>query len=136
MSAAALIQQAKAAGVTLRLVDGKVKITGTKAAVAGLIEPLRQHKADLVRWFEQAAVPVEVLQEEYRLYSRLAPSTQPEPQPEPEPPADPEDWRELAAAYNAHHVNCKHCQAAGRGTRYGLRCGVGASLWSAYSEKA
>lgn len=110
MSAAALVQQAKAAGVTLRLVDGKVKATGTKAAVTCLLEPLRQHKADLVRWFTHSPIN------------------------EPEPPTNPAAWRELANAYNAHHVNCKHCQAAGRGVRYGLRCSTGSALWTTYQE--
>ncbi len=46
---------------------------------------------------------------------------------------EPTDWRALDAAYLAHHAHCPVCIAAGRGARYGLRCGVGASLWSAYS---
>ena len=50
----------------------------------------------------------------------------------PEPAAV--DWRELDRAYQLHHVNCATCIAAGRGARYGLRCGTGAALWSAYSE--
>ena len=44
------------------------------------------------------------------------------------------DWRELDRAYQLHHINCPTCIAAGRGARYGLRCGTGAALWSAYSE--
>ena len=47
---------------------------------------------------------------------------------------DPADWHALDAAYNSHHFNCPTCIAAGRGSRYGLRCGTGASLWRAYSE--
>lgn len=39
-------------------------------------------------------------------------------------------WCVLAEAYNAHHVTCNVCIAAGRGAGYGLRCGVGASLWT------
>lgn len=50
-----------------------------------------------------------------------------------EPPVDPKAWRELASAYNAHHFNCPICIAAGRGTQYGQRCGVGMALWRAYS---
>jgi hypothetical protein len=41
----------------------------------------------------------------------------------PDPPVDPLDWKELAAAYHAHHFNCPTCIAAGRGSRYGQRCG-------------
>ena len=54
--------------------------------------------------------------------------------PAPEPPADPNAWRELSEAYNAHHVDCHACIAAGRGTRYGLRCGAGAALWINYQN--
>ena len=50
------------------------------------------------------------------------------PAPAPELP----DWRALDAAYQAHHAHCHVCKAAGRGARYGLRCGVGAALWTAY----
>ena len=46
------------------------------------------------------------------------------------------DWRELDRAYLAHHVTCKTCQAAGRGRSYGLRCGVGAALWTTYTAAA
>lgn len=59
----------------------------------------------------------------------------PQPQPKkaaPEPPADPAAWHELAVAYNAHHFNCKTCCAAGQGR--GLRCGVGATLWTSYQN--
>ncbi len=43
------------------------------------------------------------------------------------------DWHPLDAAYLAHHFNCTTCIAAGRGSRYGLRCGAGAVLWQSYS---
>ena len=43
-------------------------------------------------------------------------------------------WQALDKAYQAHHFKCPICIAAGRGIRYGLRCGVGAALWTAYSE--
>ena len=49
-----------------------------------------------------------------------------------EPPIDLANWRELAAAYHAHHFNCPTCIAAGRGSRYGQRCGAGMALWQAY----
>ena len=52
----------------------------------------------------------------------------------PDPPENPLDWKELAAAYHAHHFNCRTCIAAGRGIRHCLRCGVGAALWRAYCE--
>lgn len=57
-----------------------------------------------------------------------------DPSPFPEPPADPNAWRELDQAYHAHHFNCTTCIAAGRGSIYGLRCGVGAALWLHYKN--
>lgn len=48
--------------------------------------------------------------------------------------ASPPDWHALDAAYLAHHFNCPTCIAAGRGSRYGLRCGIGAALWRAYAQ--
>ncbi len=48
------------------------------------------------------------------------------------PAVDAPDWRELDKAYQAHHFKCPTCIAAGLG--YGLRCGVGAALWTAYSD--
>lgn len=109
MSAAALIRQAEEAGVALRLVDGKLKAVGEMAVVQSWAPRLREHKSELIE--------------------ALAAND-----PAPEPPADPNAWRELAQAYHAHHFNCNVCTAAGRGSRYGLRCGVGAALWRSYSE--
>ncbi|WP_156949833.1 hypothetical protein [Simplicispira psychrophila] len=54
----------------------------------------------------------------------------------PAPAPEPTDWRELDMAYQVHHVKCPTCIAAGRGVRYGLRCGVGAALWVAYETAA
>lgn len=115
MSAQALIRQAQASGVALRLVGGKVKASGPREAMALLLVPLREHRA------------------------ALADALQSEPvQPLPRAPADaaPEraDWHALDAAYLAHHFNCPTCIAAGRGSRYGLRCGTGAALWCAYAQ--
>lgn len=48
----------------------------------------------------------------------------------------PADWRTLAAAYHSHHFSCVICIAAGRGSRYGQRCGVGRALWQSYCESS
>lgn len=114
MSAAALIREAQASGIKLRLVGGKVKAIGPREAVARLLVPLREQRVALA----------EALQSEPSESSR---SAQTDTTPEPT------DWRALAAAYHAHHFNCPTCIAAGRGKRYGLRCGAGAALWRAYS---
>ena len=106
MSAQTLIMQASDAGVELRLIDGKVKASGHADAVALLVDQLRASKAEIFE-FLQAANEIE-------------------------PPTDPGAWRELARAYHLHHFECATCKAAGRGTRYGLRCGVGTALWTTY----
>ena len=49
-----------------------------------------------------------------------------------DPPKDPALWKDLAAAYHAHHFHCPICIAAGRGSRYGQRCGAGLALWRVY----
>ncbi len=116
MIAGDLIRQAKASGIELRLVGGKVKAIGPREAVARLIEPLRQHREALTH-----ALQFELLE--------VLPAT---------PPAgatpEPTDWHALDAAYLAQHFNCPTCIAAGRGSRYGLRCGTGATLWRAYVQ--
>lgn len=115
MNAVALIRQAQASGVALRLVDGTVKANGLREAIARLFATLREHRA------------------------AFADALQAEPmEPAPSAPAgavpEPPDWHALDAAYLAHHFKCPTCIAAGRGSRYGLRCGTGAALWRAYSE--
>ena len=54
----------------------------------------------------------------------------------PNPAPEPTNWLVLDQAYMRHHLNCAVCKAAGRGVRYGLRCGVGAALWVAYTDAA
>lgn len=52
----------------------------------------------------------------------------------PDLPVNPQDWKELAAAYHAHHFNFPTCIAAGRGSHNGQRCGAGMALWQAYCD--
>ena len=52
----------------------------------------------------------------------------------PDPPDNPLDWKELAAAYHAHHFHCPTCIAAGRRLGYRQRCGVGMALWVGYQD--
>ena len=114
MSAAALIRQAQASGIELRLVGGKVTAIGPREAVVRLLVPLREHRAALA----------EVL---------LSDMCKPLPSALGDATPEPTDWHALHAAYLAHHFACPTCTAAGRGVRYGLRCGAGAALWRAYS---
>ena len=115
MSAQALIRQAQASGVALRLEGGKIKATGPRAAIARLLVPLREHRMALA----------DALQAE---------QVEPLPSALADAAPEPSDWHALDAAYLSHHFNCPTCIAAGRGSRYGLRCGTGAALWRAYSE--
>lgn len=113
MSAGTLIRAARDAGVALTFGDGKIKAHG-RADVVSLWAPrLREHKAALVDYLQAANDPIG--------------------NPAPEPPTHTGDWRELADAYNRHHFKCAVCIAAGKG--YGLRCGAGAALWSAYEAQ-
>ena len=105
MSADVLIRRALDAGVELRLVDGKVKLIGKRSAVDEMLGPLRQHKADLLRWLQ------------------APPANDPVP-------VDPVAWKAIDLEYHAHHFTCPTCISAGQGR--GLRCGTGAALWSAY----
>ncbi len=114
MSAQALIRQAQASGVALRLVGGKVKASGPREAVARLLEPLREHREALADALQTA--PVEPLSSRAAVTATAL-----------------TDWRTLDGAYLAHHFNCPTCIAAGRGKQHGLRCGTGAALWRMYS---
>lgn len=114
MSAAALIREAQASGIELRLVGGKVKAIGPREAVARLLVPLREQRVALA----------EALQSEPMEPPRSATA---------DTTSEPPDWLALDAAYLAHHFACPACIAAGRGSSYGLRCGAGAALWRVYS---
>ena len=114
MIAGDLIRQAQASGIELRLVGNKVKAIGPREALASLIEPLRQHREALTHALQ------------FELQEVLPVTTPAEKTPEPA------DWHALDAAYLAHHFNCPTCIAAGRGSRYGQRCGAGMALWRAY----
>jgi hypothetical protein len=99
------------AGLHVSLVSGgDLGVSPASRLTHELRDLIRGNKAALVDWLQAANDPA------------------------PEPPANPEAWHELAEAYYAHHANCDGCIAAGRGSRYGLRCGVGAALWNSYQR--
>ena len=99
-----LVRAAFDAGVELRFSDGRLRVTGKRSAVESWAPRLRPHRQRLIESLR--------------------------------PPMEPTliDWKPLAEAYHQHHFGCAICIAAGRGTRYGLRCGTGAALWSAYES--
>lgn len=107
-----IMQAVRDPGLSVSIVEfDKLLVAPASRITPELRALIRSHKDDLIRWCSA------------------------QPANEPEPPSDPSTWHKLAEAYHLHHFACKVCQAAGRGTQYGLRCGVGASLWGAYQKK-
>ena len=54
MTAAMLYRRAIESGVNLRLVEGKVKATGSNEALAELVPQLREHKPELIQFLTDA----------------------------------------------------------------------------------
>ena len=99
------------AGLSVSLaLSGRLVVSPGSRLTPDLRDFIRGNKAVLVDWLHAANDPA------------------------PEPSTDPADWRELAAAYHAHHFACQTCIAAGRGSQYGQRCGAGMALWQAYCD--
>jgi hypothetical protein len=135
-----LVDQLHHAGLSMTLTPtGGLAVAPSSSLTADLRLMIRSNKPGLVDWVtadnETRLNPVGQLLE-YRLYSKLVPQVAPAPasKRQAEPSSDPQDWHELDVAYLNHHVKCRACIAAGRGTRYGLRCGTGAALWLAYTN--
>lgn len=97
-----LLSRAQAEGVELLFSDGQLMAKGAPDVLATWAPTLRAHKPALLS---------------------LLTGQEPEPKP---------DWRVLDRAYQAHHFNCPHCIAAGKG--YGKRCAVGLTLWASCQE--
>ena len=115
--ASAIVDQLRGAGLNLSLAPaGGLAVAPSSHLTADLRDLIRSSKALLIDWVKSA---------------NDADSAAPEPSSNP---VSPTDWHALDAAYLAHHFNCPTCIAAGRGSRYGLRCETGAALWRAYSE--
>jgi hypothetical protein len=107
-----VVAQLSQAGLNLSLAPaGGLAVAPARHLTVGLRALIGSNKALLIDWLTQA--------------SNAA-------CPEADPPDNPQEWKERAAAYYAHHFNCPTCIAAGRGVRYGQRCGAGIALWRAY----
>ena len=126
MQAAKIIGELELQGFSFNLVaDGGLVVRPFSKLPDTQRELLRTHKAEIVA-----------------LLSREAVNDPASPQPPaPTTPAKPrkqtfiehaDTWLHLDRAYQAHHFKCPTCKAAGLG--YGLRCGAGAALWTAYSD--
>lgn len=110
----AIIERLHGAGLNLSLAPaGGLAVAPSSRLTADLRMLIRNSKALLIDWLTAANDAA----------SRA-----------PDPPDNPVDWRELAEAYHTHHFTCPSCIAAGRGSRYGQRCGAGMELWRAYCD--
>jgi len=108
-----IVESLHTAGVTIAPTnDGGLVASPASRLTPELRGMIRETKAELLKYFSIFAAN----------------------DPAPEPPSDPNAWKELAEAYHAHHFSCAYCIAAGRGNRYGVRCGVGAALWTSYEN--
>ena len=109
-----VVAQLEDAGLNLALAPaGGLAVAPSSHLSADLRDLIRSSKALLINWLTTAEVAASHA---------------------PNPPVNPQDWKELAAAYHAHHFNCPTCIAAGRGSRYGQRCGAGMALLRAYCD--
>lgn len=127
MSAAALIERVSQAGLTVRLSDGKVKLSGPPALVNQWAPELRQHREELAAYLADAqewkAERAAIMEFDGGLSREEA---------ERQAAVLFDQWRALDRSYQAHHWRCPTCIAASQGR--GLRCGVGAALWRSYSD--
>lgn len=114
LAAETVVAQLSGAGLTLCLAsNGGLGVTPASHLTADLRELIRSSKTLLIDWLTAANDAAS-----HAL----------------DPTYNPLDSRELAEAYHAHHFHCPTCIAAGRGSRYGQRCGVGMALWRSYSN--
>lgn len=115
LSVETLVAQLSHAGLNISLAPaGGLAVAPSRHLTADLRDLIRSSKALLIDWLTSANHTAVL---------------------GPEPPNNPADWKELAGAYHAHHFSCQTCIAAGRGDRYGQRCGAGMTLWHAYCER-
>ena len=153
LTAPQTLNLARDLGVELALDGGELRAVGGRNAITELAHHIRACKPELVRLLATEAAndhnvsgtgtpatPQHTPHQYGITFSAQLKGPVPAPGqhpantgPAPEHPAAVA-WQALDKAYQAHHVKCPICIAAGRGIRYGLRCGTGASLWTAYSE--
>jgi len=110
-AASALLAEARAAGVTVRLEPPDlIKVRGEPATVEAWARRLRQHKAAILALLSNLGGP---------------------------PLAQAETVAELARAYYSHHWNCPACRAGTvTGAKLHRPCPDGARLWASYCRAA
>lgn len=107
------------AGLALALTPERgLRVTPASSLTPPLRELIKANRDDLVRWLGRCA--------------SNDPADPKVPESQPTAAQEPADWKDLDRAYQAHHITCPTCIAAGKG--YGLRCGTGTALWAAYDS--
>lgn len=114
LSASAIVDQLHHAGLKISLAPaGGLGVAPSSHLTADLRDLVRSSKAMLIEWLMAA---------------NSAPSHV------PDPPENRLGWKELAAAYYAHHFKCSICISAGQSGRQGSRCDIGKTLWKIYCQ--
>ncbi len=124
-----LLQNARKDGVELTIKAGVLNIFASAQKREKWGPILRPYKADLLALIEQETATK--TNRAARVFEHLE-TPKPSQCAISEKPANAPTWRAVRNAYYDHHARCPVCIAAGKG--YGLRCGTGASLWSAYQH--
>lgn len=129
MTAANLLTQARADGLTLRLdPPDRLKLAGAPTAVAKWAPILRPHKPELVRLLADHQAAVKEAQAERAAIAEYLGGL---------PRGRAEAVAELAGAFYSHHWICPICR---HGTQPGAGlhspCPEGARLWDRYCQAA
>ena len=142
LTAPQTLNLARDLGVELALDGGELRAVGGRNAITELAPHIRACKPELMRLLSVQAANDGTPAPAHLQRTCNAPATagnvaapgQHHADTVPTPEPEPTDWLVLDRAYQAHHFKCAVCIAAGRGTRYGQRCGVGAALWASYDH--
>lgn len=114
LSVDAVVAHLGEAGLNLSLTQsGGLAVQPSRHLTDELRALIRDKKAQLIDWLVAAKEEAVVKRDQ---------------------PYSTRNSNELADAYHAHHFVCTTCIAAGRGRRYGQRCGTGMALWRTYCE--
>ena len=124
LTAPQTLNMARNLGVALALDGTELRAVGSRNAITELAPHIRACKPELMRLLHIEAANDSTVTAPGQHHAGTVPAP------------EPTDWLVLDKAYQSHHFNCAVCKAAGRGVRYGLRCGVGAALWVAYTDAA
>jgi hypothetical protein len=110
---ATVLERLNSAGLTVALIEDGLIGVSPKDRLTDDLRALIRSQREVILAALRPAVPV----------LNVSPASD---------PVEPTDWRTFDRVYQRHHLTCVTCISAGLG--YGMRCGVGAPLWQAYSD--